>query len=392
MTDYQELGAFCPDDSITLPGAAEGPLAGLTFAAKDVLDVEGCITGNGHPAWRATHAPAPRSSLAVARVLAAGASLYGRTISDELAYSLTGENFHYGTPLNPAAPDRVPGGSSSGSASATAAGAVDFALGSDCGGSVRVPASYCGIYGMRPTHGRIALEGVCPFAPSFDCVGWFARDAALLEKVGRVLLEDEASPAPVTRLVMPREAFQMLAPEVRTALQPALAQVEKILGPAEEIALAPDGLDTWSATFRTIQAAEIWSSVGEWIEATQPTFGPGVRERFAAAKEVDPEAVARATAHRAEIRARLQVALPPGTLMVLPSTPRVAPPRGAATAEVEVVYRHLAMNLLCIAGLAGLPQVSMPLANQDGLPLGISLVGGRGADTALLAAACHISA
>ncbi|MFG1349794.1 amidase [Xanthobacter autotrophicus] len=387
MSAADALGAFIPGPRLARPGAPAGVLAGLAFAVKDVMDVAGTSTGNGHPDWLATHPPAARSAEAVQRLLDAGASLAGKTIADELCYSLTGENVHYGTPLNPSAPDRVPGGSSSGSASATAAGVVDFALGTDCGGSVRVPSSYCGLFGMRPTHGRIPLTGVAPFAPSFDCVGWFARDAGLLERVGRVLLADASPAAPVTRLLVPREAFALLSVEATAALAPALRLAQETVAPCEEIALAPDGLDAWSATFRTLQAAEIWASVGPWIDAVRPAFGPGVKERFDAARAVAPSAIEAAAAHRAAIRARLRDLLQPGTALVMPTVPRAAPLRGMATAEVEVVTRHLAMNLLCIAGLGGLPQVSLPLARLDGVPFGISLVGAAGSDIALLGAA-----
>ncbi len=178
----ETFGAFCRDNNVTRPGAARGPLEGLTFAAKDVFDVEGSRTGFGHPAWLETHPPATETAFAITRLLEAGASLTGRTISDELCYSIAGENAHYGTPINPRAPDRLPGGSSSGSAVAVTGGLVDFALGTDCGGSVRVPASYCGLFGLRPTHGRISLDGVSRFAPRFDTVGWFARDAAMLKR------------------------------------------------------------------------------------------------------------------------------------------------------------------------------------------------------------------
>ncbi|HEY9212636.1 MAG TPA: amidase family protein, partial [Ancylobacter sp.] len=182
------LNAFCRDNNVTRPGAAQGPLHGLTFAAKDVFDVEGTRTGFGHPTWLATHPAATETATVISTLLEAGASLTGRTISDELCYSIAGENSHYGTPTNPRAPDRLPGGSSSGSAAAVAAELVDFALGTDCGGSVRVPASYCGLFGLRPTHGRIPLDGVSRFAPRFDTVGWFARDAAMLKRVSEVLL------------------------------------------------------------------------------------------------------------------------------------------------------------------------------------------------------------
>ncbi|MFG1477701.1 amidase [Xanthobacter sp. V4C-4] len=385
-------GAFVPGPRAVVKGAGEGPLAGLTFAVKDVLDVAGVVTGNGHPAWARTHAPALAHAAAVARALGAGADLVGKTISDELAYSLTGENVHYGTPLNSAAPERVPGGSSSGSAAAVAAGLVDFALGSDCGGSVRVPASYCGLLGLRPTHGAVPADGLAPFAPSFDCVGWFARDPAVFAAVARVLLADSGPVVPPRRLLIATDAFALLADDVRAALAPAVARVEARVGPAEPVVLAQDGLAAWSAAFRVLQAAEIWRSVGAWVEAERPVFGPGVRDRFAAAAELDPAAVEAARPVRQAVRERTAALLPPGTVLLLPSTPRIAPLRGGGTADTEVTYRHLAMNLLCAAGLAGLPQASLPLAQVDGAPIGLSLLGRRGADLELVTLAADLCA
>jgi amidase len=175
---------------VYLPGAATGPLAGLTFAAKDLFDVAGYVACAGNPDWLRTHAPAGKTAPVVQTLLEAGATLMGKTVTDELAFSMSGENIHYGTPINPAAPARIPGGSSSGSASATASKLVDFALGTDTSGSIRVPASYCGLFSLRPTHGRISCQGVIPLAPSFDTVGWVARDATLLQRIGEVLLAD----------------------------------------------------------------------------------------------------------------------------------------------------------------------------------------------------------
>src|SRR5918992_3688700 len=191
LTIDDRLNAFCKDTDAYLEGAAGGPLAGLTFAAKDIFDVVGYVTGGGNPDWKATHEAATHTAWVVRVLLAAGATMVGKTITDEITRGIFGENAHYGTPLNPRAPGRVPGGSSSGSASAVAGELVDFALGSDTGGSVRASASFCGIYGLRPTHGRISLEGVRPLAASFDTAGWFARDAALMERVGAVLLSEE---------------------------------------------------------------------------------------------------------------------------------------------------------------------------------------------------------
>lgn len=386
------IGAFVPGPRVHVEGAAQGPLAGLSCAVKDVLDVAGFVTGNGNPEWANTHAPAKRHAGAVELVLQAGATVVGKTISDELAYSLTGENAHYGTPLNSAAPERVPGGSSSGSAAAVAAGLVDFALGSDCGGSVRVPSSYCGLLGMRPTHGRVRAEGIAPFAPSFDCVGWFAREPRVFAAVGSVLLEESRPAIRPRRLLIATDAFDLLADDVRAALMPAVARVEALLGPAEPVVLSPDGLAQWSAAFRALQAAEIWQSVGAWIDEVQPQFGPGVRERFEAASRQDPSEVAAAQPVRDAVIARMAELLPAGTVMVLPSTPRIAPLRGSAVADTEVAYRHLAMNLLCTAGLAGLPQVSMPLATVDGAPIGLSILGRRDSDMELVTLAAAVCA
>src|SRR5688500_36916 len=192
ILERDAIGAFCRHTHAELEGAADGPLAGLTFGAKDIYDVAGRKTGFGSPEWLATHDEASATAPAIQLLLDAGARMVGRTQTDELTYSLNGENAHYGTPSNVNAPGRIPGGSSSGSAAAVAAALVDFALGSDTGGSVRAPASFCGIYGMRPTHGRVSLEHACPLASSFDTAGWFARDPAVLARVGRVLLRDSS--------------------------------------------------------------------------------------------------------------------------------------------------------------------------------------------------------
>jgi amidase len=387
---HEASGAFCPDNCVAMRGADEGPLSGLTFAVKDVFHLAGSTTGFGNPDWLATHGKEPANAPAVQALLDAGGFLAGRTISDELAYSLTGENFHYGTPRNARAPDRIPGGSSSGSAAAVAAGLVDFALGSDCGGSVRVPASYCGLGGMRPSHGRVSLDGCIPFAPAFDCAGWFAADPSIFERVGAVLLADDASDAPFSRVVIARDAFDIPDDAASASLHDPVRALEEIVGPSEEVQLSADGLDAWSATFRTIQADQIWQSLGEWIESASPRFGPGVRERFEAAAAQNGKGVPEAIAHRQEIVARLDQLLSDGTVMVMPTVPRAAPMRNMPLAEIEVAYRHKAMNLLCSAGLAGLPQISLPLGTAEGLPFGLSLIGARGSDRRLLALAARL--
>jgi len=364
-------GAFCGDGDIALAGASDGPLAGLNFAVKDIFDIAGYRTGFGNPTWRETHPPAERTASAVCRLLDAGADM-------------AGENVHYGTPVNPAAPDRVPGGSSNGSVSAVSGGLVDFALGTDCGGSVRLPASYCGILGMRPSLGRIPMDGIIPFSASFDVVGWFARDAGLLECVGRVLLAD-AGPAPAPqRLVIADDAFALVEDRVGDVLGPAVAQAGAIVGETRHATVSPDGLAEWFSVFRVIQASEIWANHGTWINKAKPNFGRGIRERMDWAREVKAGDVARCRREHARIRTRLDELLEPGDVLCLPTSPRVAPPKNAPTDDIEVHYRHQAMCLLCISGLGGLPQISLPLGQLDGLPLGLSFIARRGDDLMLL--------
>ena len=384
-------GAFCRETHVALEGAADGPLSGLRFAAKDIFDIEGRRTGFGNPTWLETHAAAGSTASVVQALLDAGANLAGKTLTDELAYSLTGENLHYGTPLNPAAPDRVPGGSSSGSASAVAAGLVDFALGTDCGGSVRLPASYCGILGIRPTLGRIPMDGIVPFSASFDVIGWFARDAARLESVGQVLFGETERPRAPRRLVIAEDAFELVDEKVRDALRPAVERAAERAGATRRTWVSPTSLPDWFGNFRVIQASEIWANHGEWITAAKPVFGRGIRERMDWASRVEPDQVRGARERHVDIRARLDDLLGEDEVLCLPSSPRAAPLRNTPTDDLEVRFRHQAMCLLCISGLGGLPQVSLPLATLDGLPLGLSLIARRGADSMLLSLAAELA-
>jgi amidase len=384
-------GAFVRDNPAVLPGAAAGPLRGTSFAAKDVFDVAGTRTGFGQPDWLRTHPPAEATASVVQRLLDAGATLAGRTLSDELCYSLSGENVHYGTPLNPKAPDRIPGGSSSGSASAVAGELVDFALGTDCGGSVRVPASYCGLYGIRTTHGRVATDGIVKFAGTFDVVGWFARDAGLLARVGDVLLDGTPDTTPLRRLIVASGLFHRAALGLRDALlRDALPKIAVRFESADFSVPPFTELDDWRIVFQTVQASEIWANHGAWITATNPNFGPGIRERLAAAARITPDQTDAARLRMENVRARIRDLIEPGTVLCLPTTPRIAPLRNTPTDDVEVAYRNQAMALLCIAGLAGLPQISLPLAEVDGVPAGLSLVGSADADEALMAVASEI--
>ena len=377
-----ELGAFITHAKVRIEGAAEGPLAGLAFAAKDLYDVAGVITGCGNPDWIRTHEPAEMTAPAVETLLAAGATLVAKTLTDELAYSINGENHHFGTPVNVNAPGRIPGGSSSGSASAVAGGMVDFALGSDTGGSVRVPASFCGIYGLRTTHGRISLDAIQALAPSFDTVGWFARDAALYARIGRVML-DWREPAAPTRLLLPDDLWELADDAVRAELEALIPRIEDAVAPAEHVRLSATGMENWYQAFRVLQGREVWQVHGEWITDVSPDIGPGIRERLqwtSTLTEADEAAAARVRRAVIELMSEL---LAPGTVMAAPITPRIAPLRGLAAAELEEI-RHRVMGLTCTAPMAGLPQISLPLATVEDCPVALSLLAPQGGDEMLM--------
>ena len=382
MIPPDPYNAFCRHGHVELAGAPGGPLSGLTMAVKDVFDIAGCRTGNGHPLWLETHEPAAATASAVARLVEAGADMVGKTHTDELAYSLNGENVHYGTPTNPKAPDRIPGGSSSGSAVAVAGGLVDFALGTDCGGSVRLPASYCGIYGLRTSHGIVPTDGVAKLAPSFDTVGWFARDSALMRRIGSVLLPPDDGGAP-ERLILAIDAFAAVPEDVAAALALAVERLAKGVAIRSESVVASGASAGWAQTFRVLQGAEIAIQHHAWIDRHRPEFGPGVRERFAWTRTIDPSEVARAAVERVEIAGRLDALLGADAFLLLPTGPGVAPRVGTPAAELEA-FRARAFALLCIAGLARLPQISLPLGSVEGLPVGLSVIAPRGRDRALL--------
>lgn len=378
-----KIGAFV--SQFEIDGATQGPLYGLSFAAKDLYDIAGYITGAGNPEWVRTHAPANAHAPVVAELLTAGARLVGKTHTDELAYSLAGMNAHYGSPLNVAAPQCVTGGSSSGSAAAVAAALVDFTLGTDTGGSVRLPASFCGLYGLRPTHGLLSLEGVVPLAPSFDTPGWFARDIDLMIRVGAVL-GIEAGMQERPRLAVPADLWVLAEPDVSTALEPALDALRALFGAADSAPLNPDSYDAWREVFRICQGYEAWASHAEWISAHEPKFGPGVAERFEAASKITATEAEQALSARQAITATLDSTLNGGTVIVMPTAPTPAPRRDADPASLET-FRARSLALLCPAGLGGLPQLSIPAAVLNGMPVGLSLLGPRGSDGLLFAMA-----
>lgn len=379
------VNAFVPGTRKRIPGREGGRLSGLSFAVKDLFDVAGMPTGGGNHDWAKSNPVPERHGWSVQTLLDAGADFVGKTITDEVSLGILGENPFDGTPTNPAAPDRVPGGSSSGSASAVAAGLCDFALGTDTGGSVRVPSSFCGLYGIRPTHGRIDVTGMMPQAPSSDTTGWFARDAETFGRVSAAMLGEEPGPLP-TRLLVATDAFGFADPEVAEALQPLVARLSGIIGDVREETMAPQGLSVWARAQRTLQPVEAWATIQPWVESANPRMAFSVVAGLLNGAQMPAAERNWAALMRQEARARLRLLLPPGTILCLPTTPFPAPKRGLPLPALQPLRDRI--SCLCAqGGLTGSPQVNLPGATVDGAPVGLSIIGGRGTDAALVAVA-----
>jgi amidase len=384
MTDT--INAFVPGPRATIAGAPTGPLAGLTFAAKDLFDVAGHPTGGGNHDWARTNPVPMRHAWAVQTLLDAGATLIGKTITDEVSLGILGENAFDGTPLNTKAPDRVPGGSSSGSAAAVAAGLCDTALGTDTGGSVRVPSSFCGLYGIRPTHGRLDLTGMLPQAPSSDTTGWFARDAATFTKVSSVLLGETIRDELPTNLIVAVDAFGFADAAAAAALQKMVDRLARLIGSAREEVMAPQGISVWARAQRTLQPHEAWQTFRTWVERDNPRMAFGVARGLIAGAAVSEADCGWAELMRQEARSRMTYLLRPGTILCLPTTPFPAPKKGLPLPVLGPLRDRI--TCLCAhGGLTGAPQVNIPGAELDGLPIGLSIVGARGTDATLIAVA-----
>ena len=382
---------FVPHDlAAPLKGAASGPLAGLNAVVKDMYDIAGERTGCGSPEWLATHPPAARNCPPVQKILDAGATIIGKTVCDEYFYSVSGANAHYGTPVNARAPGRLPGGSSAGSAAACGAGLCDFALGSDTGGSVRVPASFNGIYGLRPTHERIEHSGVADMAPSFDVPGWFAATPGVFRKVGAVLLDSRRVAAKIDRVVVLEDAFAQAEELVADLLRTLLEFMSDDLPGMAHGRIAPEGFDPWREAFRIVQAYETWQTFGGFITKHRPNIGPGVKERMQFASTVTrvQADASREVVNKARDHIR-QVAVP-GTVLALPTAPSISPKIEISGAELEE-FRTRVMRLTCTSGISGLPQMSIPGATINGCPIGLSFIGWAGGDEALLDLGCELS-
>jgi amidase len=356
-----------------VPASRPGPLDGESVAVKDLYAVADHRVGAGNPVWLAEAVVEPASSWVVQALLDAGAFVRGIARTDEFAYSLAGTNAHTGAPPNPKAPHRIPGGSTSGPASAVSLGHATIGLGTDTSGSIRVPASYQGLFGIRTTHGVVPTDGVLPLSPSFDAVGWLTRDARLLAAVGESLLPPTPR-ATSTELVTVPGLNALAEPDVAAAVE----QLATDAGAGREAWDLTD-LPNWLAAFQTFQAWEAWQVRGSWLTTRLDTLGPDVRRRFEAASLVDDDraGVARRLVDQAGRRIRELVA---DRVLVLPSASSVAPLIGEGLQAV----RDATMSLTCLAGLGGLPAVSIPRTTRDGLPAGVCLVAAPDRDRDLL--------
>jgi Asp-tRNA(Asn)/Glu-tRNA(Gln) amidotransferase A subunit family amidase len=413
METVSDYGAFM--EKFILPptsssSSSDLPLSSLTFAVKDIFDVKGYVAGFGNPDWARTHEIATSTAPTVLALLNAGATCVGKTIMDEMAYSINGENIHYGTPINPCAEDRVPGGSSSGSAVAVGAKLVDFSLGTDTGGSVRVPASYCGIFGFRPSHGAISKSGVVPMAQSFDTVGWFARDPKILSRVGHVLLPSpQAVPVRPTQIIVADDCFQLSSIPYDVVPRIVIKAIQKLYGddvlrheilgeyvkakvPSLKNFMSEENTDqvynipslaALSSAMRLLQRYEFKNNHGEWINAVKPDIGPGISERVSDALTTTAEGIDICHSIIRELHEALTSLLGDFGVLMIPTVPGPPPKLQTNSSELEI-FRARAFSLLSIVGVSGFCQVSIPLGLYNDLPVSVSLVAKNGADEFLL--------
>lgn len=411
MEPRDEYGAFMEKFVLqSSPPLLHLPLQGLTFAVKDIFEVEDYVTGFGNPDWAKTHPPANSTAPTVECLVKAGATCIGKTVMDEMAYSINGENVHYGTPRNPVAADHIPGGSSSGSAVAVGANLVDFSLGTDTGGSVRVPASFCGILGFRPSHGLVSVDGVVPMAQSFDTVGWFSRDPAILNRVGRILLRSpDAHSTTPSHVIIPHDCFELLSIPIERVKQVFITSMEKLFGadiikhwtlgdyvrdnvPSLMHFMNEGGqskeynipsLAALSTAMRLLQRYEFKNNHGEWVNTVKPHLGPGIAERVWDAIRTTDESIDICKSVKTELRAALTSLLGEYDVLAIPTVPG-PPPKLKTDPSLLEGFRNRAFSLLSIAGVSGFCQVSIPLGLDDNLPVSISLLARHGSDKFLL--------
>uniref|UniRef100_A0A5B6YTA3 Amidase domain-containing protein n=1 Tax=Davidia involucrata TaxID=16924 RepID=A0A5B6YTA3_DAVIN len=391
------------------PPAARQLLSGLTFAIKDIFDVKDYVTGFGNPDWKMTHEVAGKTAVAVTTLLKNGATCVGKTVMDELAFGITGENMHYGTPTNPQMPSHIPGGSSSGSAVAVSSELVDFALGTDTIGCVRIPASFCGVLGFRPSHGVVSAIGVLPSSQSLDTVGWFARDPSILHRVGHVLLQlNVVQPRRTRHFVIADDLFQLSkVPKQKTVhvvskvteklsgYQPPkhmnfgqyiASNVPSLKGFREQSSNLQNGISTLkalSSVMFLLRRYEFKTNHEEWIKSIKPKLGPDVSDRVLAMITTMNENIKALYKVRTEMRAALQSLLKDDGVLVIP-TAADPPLKLNSKKGLSAEFHDRAFALLCIASMSGCCQATIPLGKHDDSPVSVSFIAFHGADKFLL--------
>ncbi|MET4705513.1 AtzH-like domain-containing protein [Frigoribacterium sp. UYMn621] len=364
-------------------GATEGPLVGETVAVKDLFDVAGFAVGAGVPAYLAEAPRTVAHASAVTALLAAGATVQGIAQTDEFAYSVAGKNSHYGTPPNAAVAGAIPGGSSSGAATAVASGQVSIGLGTDTGGSIRVPASYQGLWGLRTTHDAVARAGLLGLAPSFDTVGWMTRDAATLRAAASASLGSAGRAEVSGRFAVAPALLALASPELQDAFAATLARLAEAGLTDDLVEVTLPDIDDLHEIFRTVQSAEAWATHGEWITAHPDALGSEIAGRFAFGATIDPETESFARQALELARERIE-SIVGERVLLLPSASSVAPSTTADAETIEQV-RQSTLRLTCVAGIAGRPALSVPLLTVEGAPVGFGLVGPPNTDVALIA-------
>lgn len=363
-------------------GAESGPLRGRTVAVKDLFAIAGHKVGAGSRAYLADASVEPETATAVRTLLDAGADVVGIAQTDQFAYSITGLNPDFGAPPNPAVPGAIPGGSSSGPASAVALGHADIGLGTDTAGSIRVPASYQGLWGLRTTHGAVSLKGVVPLAPRYDTVGWITRDGYMMLAAATVGLERRIETRLSGAILTSSAINAVAAPDAASAVAAVIDAlvIAGAIAPPAEVDL-PSAREMFEA-FRVTQSAEAWRSHGEWVEAHPGALAPDIAARFEWARQVTPEREKEGLATVAGLAEVIDTALG-NHVLVLPSAASAAPSVGAGE-DILTMLREATLGMTAIAGLTGRPALSVPLAHTEGGPVGVSMVGPRGSDLALI--------
>lgn len=376
--------AFMPYPDCDVAHTEDGPLAGLTFSVKDMFDVAGFPTSAGSPTMLAVSGIKTTTARAVQQLLDAGARFIGKAVTDEFAFSVIGNNAHFGVPVNGAAPDRYAGGSSSGSASSVSCGLCDFSLGTDSGGSIRGPASQCGLFGIRPSFGRISLEGCFGLCPAFDTAGILAADLDVFERATSVLIGKDSQQSKETpRLLIPEDIFELFGPRVINAVPDALESAQSLWGQAHRVKAAPVDLNAVLKAYQALQGREIWKHDGPFIEKYQPTFGPGVKERFAFAKTIHDKDLTEQESLCEQTVRHINGLLADSSVLILPTLPGAGLKLDCSPDDMNA-FRSKMSASFCLGGLAGVPWITLPLAEIDGAPLGVSLVSACGTDAWLL--------